>query len=270
MVKKRMFLFILACAILLFGCAPARQAVQSPSAPASPSSAAPAQSAAPATVTAFLQDMLSWKGVFWNKIDAAYKKSDYAKDLASINAPDYIVTILPMYDILTITSSGNGRVEGKLMVSGIPAYKETSGSIITFGFDYTYPEDSLIYPAQSVEQSKGRYDSSKQTLSYEDTVTYNGKTLARTVIEIKKKADGAYLTQYIYAAENQSSLSCVAGEISKDSYTAYAGTRTGDTAFTYTSILEGETTLEQIKSGMTAQYKAFVDATRAEIQKQVP
>lgn len=260
-----MFFLILACLLLLCGCAPVRQTAQSPS--AAPSAAA-SQSAAPATVTAFLQDMLSWKAVFWNKIEAAYKNSDYANELAGINAPDYIVSILPMYDILSFTNSGSGRIEGKLMVSGIPAYKETTGSITAFGFDYTYPEKSLLYPAQSFEQAKGRYDSARQTLIYEDTVSYGGRTLARTVIEITKTAAGGYLTQYIYAAEKQGNISCIGAEITKDSYTAYAGTRTGDTAFTYSSILEGNRTLDHIKSGMTLKFTAFADATRAQIQKQ--
>jgi hypothetical protein len=252
--RRKSLIVLLAFLLLLGGCANEAATAASP------------QSTDSAVITAFLQDMLAWKGVYWSKLETTYKNTAYAKALAGLNAPDYTVTILPMYDILSITQTGNGRVEGKLMVSGIPAYRQVSGNTTEFGFDYTYPaDDSFLYPAGTVEIAKGSFSAAKNTLRYEDIVTNGGKTLARTVIEIIKNADGAYLMQYLYSGEDQKGVACVVTQVKKDSFTAFAGTREGDTAFEYASILNGAA-LETMKSGMTLSLSAFADASRAEVK----
>ena len=81
------------------------------------------------------------------------------------------------------------------MVSGIPAYKESRGSITDFGFSYTFEDEGFLYPVGAVENAKGSFDANKKTLKYEDIVSYGSRTLARTVIEIKRDAQGVYLMQ---------------------------------------------------------------------------
>lgn len=219
------------------------------------------------TISVFLRDMLDYKTTLWKKIEQKYAGTDLAPEFNSINAPDYSITILPMYDTLALTGSGTNRREGQLMLSGIPAYEELNGSVLTFGYDYTYDEDTGNYKKGSVETARGELDFDKDALFYEDIVKMNGVVNARTVIEIVRLADKSFVSQYLFGSENQGKVTAVFSAISKNSFEALCGGKQEGADFSYQSIRGGPTALEKMAEGFTIRLGSAADENRAEIVK---
>lgn len=221
----------------------------------------------PKTLSIFLRDMLDYKSILWKKIEQKYTGTELASEFINFNAPDYSIAILPMYDTLSLTGSGANRREGKLMLSGIPAFEELQGSILAFGFTYIYEEDTAYYKKGTVEIAKGELDFDKKTLFYEDIIKTNGETAARTVIEIVRLSDKSYAYQYIYGNEKAKKATAVFCILSQDAYTAICADKQQGSDFSYHSIRYGRTGLEDMANGFKLRLAATAGKDGAEIVK---
>ena len=115
---------------------------------------------------------------------------------------DLSIIEIGLFDTL-ITKEGD-LFKGKLMLSGIEAWKRVKGDIIEFGYDYTNPEDKNQTKKGDKEISNGKFDKKTGTLVYERSTERNGSKISRYVVEITRNSDKSYSSQ-IYSIETDQS-----------------------------------------------------------------
>lgn len=111
---------------------------------------------------------------------------------------DLSIIEIGLFDTL-VTKEGD-LFKGKLMLSGIEAWKRVKGDIIEFGYDYTNPEDKNQAKKGDKEISNGKFDKKTGTLVYERSTERNGLKISRYVVEITRNSDKSYSSQ-IYSIE---------------------------------------------------------------------
>lgn len=156
----------------------------------------PAQAVPGSELSTFMSNYIDAKSKLW---DAMTKKFEEDQNNAFVMGGlafafvDLMVVEIGLFDTLTV-KDGN-MFKGKMMLSGIDAWKKVNGDIIEFGYDYTYPEDKNNSQKGDREVTTGKFDKKAQSLTYEHYTERNGSRIVRYIIEINKNGDSSYSSQ---------------------------------------------------------------------------
>jgi hypothetical protein len=222
-----------------------------------------AESKTPGTeLSDFLSKYTDTKTKLWEEMT---KKLDMENNLnaamgmAAFAFADLAVVNVLMFDALTVK---DGDVfKGKLMLTGIDAWKKVNGDIIEFGYDYTYPDQNGNFQKGDRGVSKGKLEKSKNSLIYEYTTERDGKAVDKTVIEITRNADASYSSQTYFVdlsgGNDKNVVSAYLTWFDDKNVTSYmAEKETADINFSYNSIFgKKDVKPEEMAAGMTVTVK---------------
>jgi len=95
----------------------------------------------------------------------------------------------------TLTLEKGDVFKGKLMFSGIDAWKKVKGDMVEFGYDYTYLEDKGQSKNGDRIIAKGKLGKANNSLIYEVSSENSGKVINKHIIEITRNSDTSYSSQ---------------------------------------------------------------------------
>lgn len=178
---------------------------------------------------------------------------------------------LAIVDILffdTLTEKDGDTFKGKLMFTGIDAWKKVKGDIIEFGYDYTYLEDKNQSQNGDKSVAKGKFDKSNNSLIYERSTERSGKVMDKYVVEITRNSDTSYSSQ-IYFLDSSSNDGVAKNHLTgyltwfddKDIISYLAQKDIPDVNFSYNSIFNKKNIKpEEMGKGFTVTMKtSYID-----------
>ena len=152
----------------------------------------------------FMSKYTDTKTKVWDEMS---KKFDEESNPSfAMGALGFAFADLAIVDILffdTLTEKDGVTFKGKLMFTGIDAWKTVKGDIIEFGYDFTNLEDKNQSKNGDKSVAKGKFDKSKNSLIYERSTERSGKVMDKYVVEITRNSDISYSSQ-IYFLDSSS------------------------------------------------------------------
>lgn len=220
---------------------------------------------APGTeLSTFMGGYSNTKNKVW---EAMSKKFEEDQNLAfTMGSLGFAFADLAIIDILlfdSLTVKEGDTFKGKLMFSGIDAWKKVKGDIIEFGYDFTYKEDKNNNKNGDREVTNGKFDKKNNTLYYERVTERDSKKISRIVVEIVRNSDKSYSSQIIFS-DSQSDDNAEQGLSGymtwfegEDIISILTEQKTTDINFNYNSILSKKNAKpEEMAKGMQIVSKA--------------
>lgn len=144
----------------------------------------------------FMSKYTDTKTQVWDQMS---KKFDEENNITfAMGALGFAFADLALVDILlfdALTVQDGDIFKGKLMFSGVDAWKKVKGDIIEFGYDYTYLEDKEESKSGDRIVAKGKLEKSNSSLIYESSTEQSGKVINKHIIEITRNSDTSYSSQ---------------------------------------------------------------------------
>jgi hypothetical protein len=154
-------------------------------------------------ITTFMTGYMDTKTKLWDGLSKEMEKSQnlsFALSTIGFAFADLVLVEVMMFDALS-DKSGD-IVKGRLMFSGIEAWKKTKGDMIEFGYDYVYPEDKNQAQKGDRELATGKFDKKADSLVYKKHKERDGKQISMYVVEVTRNAANSYSAQ-IYMVNSQ-------------------------------------------------------------------
>ena len=112
-----------------------------------------------AELSTFMGSYMDTKSKLWDKMSKKFEEDQNVAftmgSLAFVFA-DLTVVEIGLFD--TLTTKEGDTFKGKMMLSGIEAWKKVKGDIIEFGYDFTNPEDKNQSKKGDREVASGKFD----------------------------------------------------------------------------------------------------------------
>jgi hypothetical protein len=220
-------------------------------------------------LTDFMSKYTDTKTKVWDEMSKKFDEE--GNPSFAMGALGFAFADLAIVDILffdTLTEKDGDTFKGKLMFTGIDAWKKVKGDIVEFGYDYTNLEDKNQSQSGDKSVAKGKFDKSNKSLIYERSTERSGKVMDKYVVEITRNSDTSYSSQ-IYFLDSSSNDGAGKNHLTgyltwfddKDIISYLIEKDTTDVNFTYNSIY-GKKNIkpEEMAKGSTVTMKtSYID-----------
>ena len=187
---------------ILSGCGSKKQTDVTPTPKSTTTESLKSNQSEPLTLTPgteisdFMSKYTNTKTQVWDQMSKKFDEENnttFAMGSIGFAFADLALVDILLFDSLTVA---DGDIfKGKLMLTGVDAWKKVKGDIIEFGYDYTYDKDSGQSKIGDRIVAKGKLDKSNSSLIYEFSSEKSGKVLNKSIIEVTRNSDTSYSSQ---------------------------------------------------------------------------
>ena len=270
--KQLILVSVLFCMFVFSGCGKTDKAsiatknATNPNSSSSSSSTTNEKSKPGTELSTFMSNYIDSKTKLWDNMSKnldTQGNTEYLMGIVGFSFADMAIIEIPLYD--TLLTGSNGMFKGKLMLSGIDAWKKVNGNIIEFGYDYTYVNDENGNEKGDHQIAKGKFDIKAQSVTYENYTERSSKKISRTVVEITANSDKSYSSE-IFAESSDNKLSGYFTWFDGNNISsAMAEKDNADINYTYSSIYGKKSMkVEDMTNGLNVKVKSsYVDGKAA-------
>lgn len=220
-----------------------------------------------AELSTFMGNYMDTKSKLWDAMSKELEKDPnniFTFAALGYTMADLLIVEIGLYD--TIVTKEGDMFKGKLMLSGIDAWKKVGKDTIEFGYDYNLKEDQGQKKSGDHEVAKGKFSKDTNSLIYEHYTERGGTKTQRYVVEITKNSDTSYSSQLFMIDNNDSqdsmNLSSYMTWFDATNFISFETEKTGVSIdFSYNSIYGKKNVKpEEMASGMETVSKAsYID-----------